>query len=358
MILIAAQTLVAVFASALVAATLLPMIRSTAWWIRMWEFPRLHLGLMLAAILPASWLFQGWPRLAIAVPVAACLVVQALRVLPFTRLWRRDMELAPGIEHGDVTILASNVLMENEDTARLADLIEAENPDAVLLMETDARWRRALDPVLAKYPTIVDEPTHDHYGMIFATRLDADDARVVHLTPDDTPAIFAQMRDAAGRTFRFVGLHPRPPVPGQDTDERDTQMAYAARFARDEDLPVVVTGDFNEAAWSLTARYFKKVGGYVDPRTGRGMFASWHAEHPLARSPIDQIYVTPDMAVAEFRIGPYVGSDHFPVIVRIRADPDLAARLNRTADELDAVESVNLAARLRDYAGTLKDPPF
>ena len=358
MILIAAKFLVAVFAVALVAATLLPMIRSTAWWIRMWEFPRLHLGLMLAAVLPAVWILTDWPFRAIAVPVAACLVVQALRVLPFTRAWRRDMELALGIEHGDVTILASNVLMENEDTKRLAELIEAENPDAVLLMETDARWRRALDPVLAKYPTIVDAPKDNHYGIVFATRLEAVDARVVRLTPDETPAIFAELRDAAGRTFRLIGLHPRPPVPGQDTDERDTQMAYAARFARDEDLPVVVMGDFNEAAWSRTARYFKKVGGYVDPRTGRGMFASWHADHPLARSPIDQIYVTPDVAVAEFRIGPHVGSDHFPVIVRIRADPDLAGRLNRPVDALDAVESVNLTARLRDYAGTLKDPPL
>lgn len=358
MILIAAKILVAVLAGALVAATLLPMIRTTAWWVRMWEFPRLHLGLMLAAILPAAWILEGWPRWAVAPPVAACLAIQALRVLPFSRLWRRDMEMAPGVERGDVTILASNVLMENEDASRLAELIEAENPDAVLLMETDARWRRALEPALAGYPTVVDEPKDNHYGIVFATRLEAADARVVHLTPDETPSVFAELRDAAGRTFRFVGLHPRPPVPGQDTEERDTQMAYAARFAREGGLPVVVMGDFNEAAWSRAARYFKKVGGYVDPRTGRGIYASWHADHPLARSPIDQLYVTSDMAVAEFRIGPHVGSDHFPVIVRIRADPDLAARLNRTAEELDVVESVNLTARLRDYAATLKKPPL
>jgi hypothetical protein len=123
-------------------------------------------------------------------------------------------------------------------------------------------------------------------------------------------------------------------------------------------MPVVVMGDFNEAAWSRTARYFKKVGGYVDPRTGRGMHASWHADHPLARSPIDQVYVTPDVAVADFRIGPHVGSVHFPVITRIRLDRDLASRLNAPPGELDAVENVNLAARLRDYAGTLKEPPL
>ncbi len=358
MILIVAKGLVAALAVALVAATLLPMIRTTAWWVRMWEFPRLHVGIGLAALLPASWLFDGWAYWAFLLPVAVCAAMQASRVLPFTRLWRRDMSFAIGIEATDVTLLASNVLMENDDHAKLAALIEAEDPDAVLLMETDEAWRRAMGPVLSRYPTIVDEPRDNHYGIVFATRLEVVDARIVHLTPDGTPSVFAELRDGAGRVFRFVGLHPRPPVPGKDTEERDTQMAYAARFARDEDLPVIVMGDFNEAAWSRTALWFKKVGGYVDARRGRGMYASWHADHPLARSPIDQIYVTPDVAIAEFRIGPHVGSDHFPVIVRIRLDPELGARLNVRPGGLDVVESVNLSARLRDYAGTLEEPPF
>ena len=75
-------------------------------------------------------------------------------------------------------------------------------------------------------------------------------------------------------------------------------------------------GDFNEAAWSRGANEFKRVGGYVDPRIGRGLYASFHAKHPMIRCPIDQFYATEEVAVVSIELGPRVGSDHLPLIAR------------------------------------------
>ena len=44
-----------------------------------------------------------------------------------------------------------------------------------------------------------------------------------------------------------------------DTEERDEQILYAARFARGSDRPLVAMGDFNDAAWSDTAQRFKQL---------------------------------------------------------------------------------------------------
>ncbi|KKK83593.1 hypothetical protein LCGC14_2791810 [marine sediment metagenome] len=45
--------------------------------------------------------------------------------------------------------------------------------------------------------------------------------------------------------------------------------------------------------------------------------------------PIDQLYVTPEVAVISFSRGPNVGSDHFPMFARLRVDPEQAGKLNK-----------------------------
>jgi endonuclease/exonuclease/phosphatase (EEP) superfamily protein YafD len=338
----------------LVAVTLLPLSGSHAWWVRMWDFPRVQIAVGLALAAGLGLMLSGPLRWAVVAVAAGCLGYQLWRILPFTPFARREVEFAPGTEAGDVTLLAVNVLMENEKHDRVRALIERVDPDVLLLMETDARWLEALEPVLARYPTVLRAPRDDCYGMAFATRLEAASARFARLTEEETPSLLAELATRDGAAFRFVGLHPQPPVPGVDTEERDEQILFAARFARQADMPLVVMGDFNDAAWSDTARRFKRYGRYVDPRVGRGIYASFDANHVLIRCAIDQLYLTEDVAVAEFRLGPHVGSDHFPVIARVRVDRALAARLNRPPPPSDPDEEAGLDDRVTLYRRRLE----
>jgi endonuclease/exonuclease/phosphatase (EEP) superfamily protein YafD len=214
------------------------------------------------------------------------------------------MRFAPdrGDGHG-VTLLAANVLMENDRHDLVRDLILRHDPDVVLLMETDRVWLEGVGPALGGYPTVVAEPKDDYYGLIFATRLEVVKAEVVYLTADKTPTIHAELRTPGGRLFHFVGLHPQPPVPGVDTEERDRQVLFASRFARKADVPLIAMGDFNDAAWSPTSRLFKHYGRYLDPRVGRGLYASFHAKSWLVRCAIDQLFVTEEVTVVDFRLG-------------------------------------------------------
>jgi endonuclease/exonuclease/phosphatase (EEP) superfamily protein YafD len=257
---------------------------------------------------------------------------------------------APG---RDLTLLAANVLMENREHHRLAGLIERVDPDVVLLMETDRAWVEAMEPVLARYPTVLREPRDDHYGMVFATRLAAREARVMRLTTAEVPSVYAEMEAPGGEVFRFVGLHPRPPMPGDDTDERDAEVLYAARFAARSGVPLVTMGDFNDAAWSDTAQRFKHVGGYLDPRIGRGFYASFDANRVFFRCPIDQLYVTSDVAMVAFGRGPHVGSDHFPMIATVRIDAAEAARLNRPPLEMTGSERADVEAGVAEHGQRL-----
>ncbi len=320
-------------AAFVLVVTFLPMSNTNVWWIRAMDFPRLQIAVIGGIVLIAALFLPGSARLIVPVLMIAACGYQLWRIFPYTPLATAEMKLAE-VGAGTVKVLSSNVLMENGRHDLLLEVIEKFDPDILFLMETDQAWIDAVEPALAQYSTVIREPMEDHYGMVFATRLPVDRAEIVRLTSSSTPSAFAQMTGPDGTTFRFVGLHPHPPVPGQNTQERDAQIYYAARFALKSGVPLIVMGDFNDVAWSDTSRTFKHVGQYLDARIGRGFFASFDAEKFYLRFPIDQLYVTEDIAIVSIQRLGYIGSDHFPMAATVRLDAAAAARLNMTPEPI------------------------
>ena len=329
-----------ILTTVLVIVTVLPLSGSHAWWVRMWDFPRVQLAAINVAVLVGVVItLVGYERLACALLLMACIAYQSYRIFPYTPFATPELHLAANADCDRViSLLAANVLMENTDYAALIQEIDDVDPDVLFLMETDDAWTKAMEPVLARYDTVLREPKDNHYGLIFATRLRTRRANIVYLVDDDTPAVYAELLSDTDEIFRYIGLHPRPPLPGSDTEERDAQILFAARFARETAIPLVAMGDFNDAAWSDTAHLFKTVGEYLDPRVGRGMVASFDARSKLMRVPIDHLYVTSDVAIASFSRGNFFGSDHFPMIARVCIDAPLAATLNKTPPALTEKE--------------------
>lgn len=302
------------------ATTVLPLTNSTKWWIRVWDFPRLHIFIAAVVVAIVAILVLRADSLIIVAIMAICAAYQARKIFPYTTLSPVEIEFAQPSDRPTIKLLAANVLMENDQHHHLIDLIDEEDPDVLFLMETDQVWADALEESLSRYPTVLRHPLDNHYGLIFATRLDATSAEAVFLADDNTPTVLSELRAPDGAAFHFIGLHPRPPVPGQDTEERDEQIRRAATLTEHSDLPVISMGDFNETAWSWTAQRFKHHGNYRDPRVGRGMLSSFDARYPVLRFPIDQLYVTEGIDLISFERKRTIGSDHFPMaaVVAIR----------------------------------------
>lgn len=180
-------------------------------------FPRLQI-LAATAFLVILCLFlpQGL-RASVLTVTLACFGFQAWQVYPYTPLASQEIRLAPSADD-QLRFLAANVLMENPDHDAVARMIRREAPDVIFLMETDHIWIDALEPVLGEYDTVLTKPQDNHYGLAFATRLQVVDVQLLDLGDVEKPTLYAELKDRHGRLFRFVGLHPAPPVPGQDTD--------------------------------------------------------------------------------------------------------------------------------------------
>ncbi len=298
--------------------TLLPLTNSVTWWVRMWDFPRLHIASIATLALLACITLTITLKPLLLTVLMAVMVWQGLQIFPYTSLARPEIDItgAPS-KSEEVSLLSVNVLMENTRHSDLIVILDREDPDVLLLMETDEAWNAALSEVLGRYPIVKSHVADDHYGLIFATRLQASRVELLWPVADDTPAVRAVLTSPSGTEFNFIGLHPRPPVPGNTTAVRDKQIKDAALMTESSERPTIVMGDFNDVAWSWTTRRFKEYGDLLEPRVGRGMISSFHADYPLMRLPIDQLFMTKNIGLVSFRRLENFGSDHFPIAATV-----------------------------------------
>lgn len=342
----------------LVAATVLPFLPLAHGVVRVGDFPRQQL-LAIALGLAALLLLAGGrdpAALAMIAAQAGVAVVQAWHIVPFTPLWRRrSASFDPAIDQGErFRLVACNVKMSNRRFDDLARVIREHDPDILVLMEVDESWISALAPVLERFAEVIARPQANSYGMALASKLSLSDTVVECLLTEGVPSIVTTVRTAKGQRFRLYAIHPEPPVPHRDTVGRDGETALVALRTREEDLPVVVTGDLNDVAWSRTTERFRKVSGLLDPRVGREVFSTFDARYPLIRWPLDHLFHSAEFRLASMRRLPACGSDHFPVLFDLVLCPKEEAESRPAqADGHDIARAENLVDRARKR----DDPP-
>jgi len=138
------------------------------------------------------------------------------------------------------------------------------------------------------------------------------------LVSDDIPSMNVKL-DIADTEVRLHIVHPTPPAPTENpsSEDRDVELLLLAEFLKDSRMPIIVSGDLNDVGWSKTTRLFRTVSGLLDPRTGRGMFNTFHADYWFLRWPLDHIFVSRHWRVKSIKRLTHIGSDHFPVFISL-----------------------------------------
>ncbi|UFN51398.1 endonuclease/exonuclease/phosphatase family protein [Roseomonas sp. OT10] len=216
--------------------------------------------------------------------------------------------------------------MTNREAPALLALARSQRPDVLVLLETDSWWDGQLAALDADFPHALKRPLENTYGLHVFSRLPMRDAALRRLVEEDVPSARMQVRLPGGHWVSFHALHPRPPVPGQDSEPRDAELLLVGREMKAAPHPAVVAGDMNDVAWSSTTRLFQRISGTLDPRIGRGAYATFNAHWPLLRWPLDHVFATPEFTLAELRVLPAIGSDHFPILAELCYRPAAAAR--------------------------------
>lgn len=326
-----------IIGSVLIAATVLPMARAYDWWVRIFDFPRFQITLLLIATFIASLLFLDMTAMSVVFKVLLGLAAgyQIYMMYPYLSIARPQVEQSRQ-PRGDnsIDLFFANVLQENDRSAELLAMIESVDADIVLLVETDERWAAAVGSLKEHYPYTLEHISDDTYGMMLFSRLELIDAELKFLIDDDVPSIHADVVLRSGRRIAIRCLHPPPPVPTFATRsiERDAELLIVGKEVKALDKPVVVFGDLNDVAWSRTNYLFQDISGLLDPRVGRGFYNTFHAQIPILRFPLDHCFHSNHFRLIDFKRMDYFGSDHFPVHIILNLESDAPA----TQDELTA----------------------
>jgi endonuclease/exonuclease/phosphatase (EEP) superfamily protein YafD len=325
----------------MVAATALPLLRKDAWWVRIFDFPRLQITFILAATLAAHLVFEWDAGLAenlFLAALLACLIYQGYMMFPYTPLARKQVQQSVNAGSDScLSLLFANVLMDNRDVAKLRELISEADPDIILTVETDEWWKEQLKGFEQTHRHTVQQPQDNTYGMLLYSRLELLTPRVKFLVQDDVPSIHTRVRLPSGKEVELRCLHPRPPFPTEDerSTERDAELLIVGKETKGLSSPVVVLGDLNDVAWSRTNYLFQDISGLLDPRIGRGFYHTFHAKYPFVRFPLDHFFHSNHFRLVDFRRLAYFGSDHFPVYIKLSCEP--SAEIQQ--EELQADES-------------------
>jgi endonuclease/exonuclease/phosphatase (EEP) superfamily protein YafD len=308
----------------LIGLTILPLLRSSQWWIRLWDYPRLQIGaaLVVALLLQAA-VFEKTPEhLVLLVATIAAFLWQAYSIFPYTRLHALQSLAAERQDAPNrVSVLVANVLQDNRNAAGLLAIVVEIDPDILITVETNGWWDSQLMHLKDLYPFDVRCPLDNTYGMHVLSKLELRDACVRELVSPGIPSVRASVRLRSGREFDLYAVHPEPPLPKKDVDERDAELLLVARESKQRHRPTLVAGDLNDVAWSHTTRLFQRISGLLDPRVGRGVFSTFHAGHRLIRWPLDHLFHDASFKLVGLKVLRGFGSDHFPICASFVHDP-------------------------------------
>ncbi|MDA1362641.1 endonuclease/exonuclease/phosphatase family protein [Glycomyces luteolus] len=274
---------------------------------------------VVAALVGAG--MQAVIRHWLAAAVTAAVAV-GLAIVLVPRVVADDQPSAGGAE---LTVMSVNLYVGNVDFDAVMALIEEHQPDLLSVQELtpgspDAFTERGLDELM---PYSILEPEDLAVGTGLYSRYPLERIETV-----GRDAIFYQIAAEVdmpeGTDFRFMAAHPAAPASAERIPLWEEDFEQLPR--PDGGLPWVLAGDFNATLDHENMRELLD-SGYTDAAeaTGEGLDATWQPAGGylggLVKIPavtLDHVIAQEGIEVLDWEVLDKDGSDHAPVVARLR----------------------------------------
>lgn len=246
--------------------------------------------------------------------LAGALAVLGGGVLMAPEFLRSTGPTAPPNAPGQIKVVELNVWRGNPDRDRLAEWLRSEDPDFIVLDESDTALRELIMRRVGRGGVAGWASSL----MIFA--------RGPYLQMD-RPAIGPESHltfvnatyPSQSGPLEVVAAHTDWPTSARQGPQSAELAGVVASLPRRR---MILAGDFNSTPWSFRRRSDDAAFGLI--RRDRAL-ATWPAGHagpwrgwaPFAFLPLDHVYAGPGWATVSIRRGPRIGSDHYPLIVTL-----------------------------------------
>ena len=217
------------------------------------------------------------------------------------------------------TFVSVNLLYGNLQVSRITDYLRRTQADVVVFQEVSARWADDLEELRDLYPYRTTQSRKNGFGVAVFSREKPVDVRVVATaSPVGEQAVYAEW-ESEGRRFGVAGIHPDKPDKEWKIQNRRIYFDQVAQWCEEKaraDQPVIVIGDFNATPWSSSMKTFTRQTELRNTSQGTIFGATWNVWQPH-RLLIDHAFLSSHWRLLHREIGPAIGSDHRPLLIRV-----------------------------------------
>ena len=213
-------------------------------------------------------------------------------------------------EYVCISVASINLHSRGNSYSSTCEFILKEAPDILCLMEMSKNWQRELKCVLGRYKNHVI--SKEGNSAIFSNYQLYDMQR-------KEPCRYSRMtRIKVGDTIvSLVLVHLSSGKKRSTHCVRRKQLVDLVEVRKLVSDTIIMVGDFNMTSWCDEYRFLLKTWRLNDSRKGYGIQPTWPTWCPLLWVPIDHCFISDDIAILDRRVGPDVGSDHYPVCVEL-----------------------------------------
>jgi len=214
-------------------------------------------------------------------------------------------------------LMQVNVFTHNAQRAPLLALLEAEDPDILVLQECNQSWLKDLAPFTKRYPHRFELPRGDNFGIAMYTRLANQGIEPLVAGSGGLPSLSSELK-IGNQPLHIITTHPVPPTSRRMRQARDQQMHDIALACQNRkrslsgESEMILCGDFNNTPWTKSSRAIETATKLRNAMRDVGGNGTW-SKNPLLRIPIDHALVSRGIQVHRRERGPDIGSDHYPV---------------------------------------------
>jgi endonuclease/exonuclease/phosphatase (EEP) superfamily protein YafD len=260
-------------------------------------------GLALVILEPRKLTTHRRMRLALGAGLAG---LAAINTVPLRAAMATTAVAAQG-PADTLTVVSFNVWTKNQRLEEASRWLLDQDADVIVLQEMTSKNREPIKQALAAaYPHIHDCGCSD---IVMFSRKPWIAAGGQPRTAEQPAMSWLTLLDRNGREVRVIGLRPRYI---NDPARYAAHYDWLVRQADKLGDRVILVGDFNAAPWSWQMLRFAAASGL---RRHGTYAASWPSLLPVVL--IDNLLTTPDIKSVSFRTGPFLGSDHLPVVATV-----------------------------------------
>lgn len=214
-----------------------------------------------------------------------------------------------------IKISLFNVYTANRNFNSVLDEIKVNNPDIVILQETDKLWLENVSILKEQYPYYKEQAREDNFGIALYSKIKFIFSDTEEWTEYLLPVIRADF-DYKNSTLSLYCVHTLPPANKEYINTRNEMLNQInSIIMKNKDKNIIIAGDLNTTVYSYAYKKFIASTKITDAQTKKGIKdGTWSTLYiPFFRLPLEHILVTDKIKINSYKLGKNIGSDHFPV---------------------------------------------